>query len=69
LLGPNAQSPVDFSDIQEWGQKILNLLSVHLISRKNGDFHLLVVLEAAQTGGNVLVSVAEGSVQQAATNS
>jgi hypothetical protein len=69
LLGPNAQSPVDFSDIQEWGQKILNLLSVHLISLKNGDFHLLVVLEAAQTGGNVLVSVAEGSVQQAATNS
>ncbi len=63
LLAPKSQSPNDFRDIQEWGQKILNLLSVHLISRREGKFHLIVLLEAAQTGGNVLVSIAESPVQ------
>jgi hypothetical protein len=63
LLDPKNQTPPDFHDIQEWGQKILNLLSVHLISRREGNFHLLVVLEASQTGGNVLVSVVESPVQ------
>jgi hypothetical protein len=43
------------------------LLSVHLISRREGKFHLLVVLEASQTGGNVLVSVAESPVQTSAS--
>ena len=59
LLDPKNQSPADFRDIQVWGQKILNLLSVHLISRIGGNFHLVVALEAPQVGGNVLVSVAE----------
>ena len=63
LLDPKSQPPADFRDIQEWGQKILNLLSVHLISRREGNFHLIVMLEALQTGGNVLVSVAESPVQ------
>ncbi len=34
LLDPKNQPPADFRDIHEWGQKILNLLSVHLISRR-----------------------------------
>ena len=60
LLDPKNQRPADFRDVQEWAQKILNLLSVHLISRIGGNFHFVVALEAAQVGGNVLVSVAEG---------
>jgi hypothetical protein len=67
LLDPKNQPPAEFRDIQEWGQKILNLLSVHLVSRREGKFHLLVVLEASQTGGNVLVSVAESPVQTSAS--
>jgi hypothetical protein len=59
LLDPKNQPPTDFQDIQDWGQKILNLLSVHLISRVGGNFHFFVALEAPQAGGNVLVSVAE----------
>jgi hypothetical protein len=59
LLDPKSEAPTDFRDIQDWGQKILNLLSVHLISRAGGDFHFVVALEAPQAGGNVLVSVAE----------
>lgn len=59
LLDPKNQSPTDFLDIQHWGQKVLNLLSVHIISRIGGNFHLVVALEAPQVGGNVLVSVAE----------
>jgi hypothetical protein len=67
LLDPKNQLPADFRDIQEWGQRILNLLSVHLISRREGKFHLLVVLEASQTGGNVLVSVAESPGETSAS--
>ncbi|WP_158819367.1 hypothetical protein [Granulicella sp. S156] len=67
LLDPKNQPPADFRDLQEWGQKILNLLSVHLISRREGNFHLIVVLEASQNGGNVLVSVAESPVQTSAS--
>jgi hypothetical protein len=60
LLDPKNRPPADFRDIQEWGQKILNLLSFHLISRIGGKFHFVVALEAAQVSGNVLVSLAEG---------
>jgi hypothetical protein len=67
LLNPKNQPPADFRDIQEWGQKILNLLSVHLISRIGGNFHFLVALEAPQTGGNVLVSLAEPPGQRSAS--
>jgi hypothetical protein len=59
LLNPKNQPPADFRDIQHWGQKILNLLSVHIISRVGGNFHLVTALEAPQVGGNVLVSLAE----------
>lgn len=65
LLDPKNQPPTDFRDIQGWGQKIVNLLSVRLISRVAGNFHFLVALEASQTGGNVLVSVAESPKSQA----
>lgn len=63
LLDPKNQPPADFGDIQEWGQKILNLLSVYLISRRGGNFHLVVMLEVSQTGGNVQVAIAESPVQ------
>lgn len=63
LLRPEEPTPADFRDIQEWGQKILNLLSVHLISRIGGNFHFVVALESPQTGGNVLVSLAESPSQ------
>jgi len=59
LLNPRNLSSDDFQDIRHSGQNILNLLSVHTISRIGGNFHLVVALEAPQVGGNVLVSVAE----------
>jgi hypothetical protein len=59
LLDSKNQPVTDFQDIHDWGQKILNLLSVHLISRIGGDFHFLVALEASQNNGNVLVTFAE----------
>jgi len=59
LLNPKHQPPPDFQDIQHWGQKILNLLSFHTISRVGGNFHFVTALEAPQVGGNVLVSLAE----------
>lgn len=59
LLNPKNQPPADFQHIEHWGQKILNLLSLHTISRIGGNFHLVTALEAPQAGGNVLVSVAE----------
>jgi hypothetical protein len=59
LLDPKNQPPADFRDIQEWGQKILNLLSSHVISRVGGSFHFVVALQASQVGGNVLVSIAQ----------
>jgi hypothetical protein len=58
MLDPRNLSSTDFQDIQRWGQKVLNLLSFHTISRIGGDFHLLAALEAPQVGGKVLVSVA-----------
>ena len=59
LLDPKNQPPADFRDIQDWRQRILNLLDVHLISRVGGDFHFLVALAAPQVGGKVLVSIAQ----------
>jgi hypothetical protein len=57
----SSKSPIQnsFPDINKWGQKVLNLLSVHIISRIGGNFHFVTFLEAPQVGGNVLVSVAE----------
>jgi hypothetical protein len=51
---------MDYQDIMEWGQKILNLLSVHRISRVGGRFHFVVALEHKDQGGNVHAWIAEG---------
>jgi hypothetical protein len=61
LLNPKNQPQANFEDIQHWGQKILNLLGVHHISRIGGNFHFVTMLAAEQVGGNVLVSIAESS--------
>ena len=59
LLSPRIPSQTNFPDINNWGQKTLNLLSSHRISRVGGNFHFVTFLEAAQAGGNVLMSIAE----------
>jgi hypothetical protein len=59
ILDPKNQPLPDFKDIQHSGQKILNLLSFHTISRIGGNFHFVTALEAPQVGGKVLVSLAE----------
>jgi hypothetical protein len=59
LASPKVTGIVDFRGITEPGQKILDLLSIHFISRKNAKFHFLVTLSTPQAGGDVLVSIAE----------
>lgn len=59
LITPKSPVQHSFPEVTKWGQKILNLLSVHTISRVGGNFHLLTFLSAQQKGGNVLVVVAE----------
>jgi hypothetical protein len=60
LGSSNVTGPVNFQALNETGQKILDLLSVHLISRVGGNFHFLTALSAPQIDGDVLVSIAEG---------
>jgi len=60
LIKPKSPLQINFPEINQVGQKVLNLLSVHTISRIGGRFHFLTFLEAAQVNGNVLVSIAEG---------
>jgi hypothetical protein len=50
---------MDYTDINEWGQKILNLLSVHRISRIGGRFHFIIALEYHAASGNVSGWIAE----------
>jgi hypothetical protein len=59
LTSSNQTRRLDFLDINEGGQKTLNLLNVHRISRLGNRFHFIVALVAPQVGGNVLVSIAE----------
>jgi hypothetical protein len=59
LASPKITDTTDFRKITEPGQKILDLLSIHLISRRDAKFHFLVALSAPQVGGDVLVSIAE----------
>jgi hypothetical protein len=59
LLSPKSATQNSYPEINKWGQKMLNLLSAHTISKIGGNFHFLVFLEAPQVGGNVLVSIAE----------
>jgi len=47
----------DFQDINEWGQKILNLLSVHRVSRVGGNIHFLTLLENSE--GKVQVAIGQ----------
>ena len=50
---------MDYQDIMESGQKILNLMSVHRISRFGGKFHFVIALEHRDVGGNVSGWIAE----------
>jgi hypothetical protein len=59
LLNPKKPSPSDYQDIQPMGQRVLNLLGFHTITRIGKTFHFVAALEAPQVGGNVLVSIAE----------
>ena len=58
LISP-APFRMDYEDIIEWGQKILNLMSIHRISRIGGQFHFVVALEYRAAGGNVSGWIAE----------
>ena len=44
---------MDYLDIIDWGQKILNLMSVHRIKRIGGKFNFVIALEHRDVGGNV----------------
>jgi hypothetical protein len=61
LVAPKSPIQNGYPDVSMWGQKMMNLLSAHLMSRVGGDFHLVVFLSSPQVSGNVLVSVAEKS--------
>lgn len=65
LLKPQKPPPSDYRDIQQWGQRVLNLLSFHTITRVGKTFHFVTVLEAQQANGNVLVSIAESPMSNA----
>lgn len=51
--------PSDFEDVKLWGQKLLNLLSAHRISRIGGCFHFVVFLAHAAHNQNVYAVIAE----------
>jgi hypothetical protein len=59
LIRPKSPTQTNFPDINMWGQKMLNLLSAHRISRVGSAFHFLTFLEVEDRGGNVQVSIAE----------
>jgi hypothetical protein len=44
-------------EIERWGQKTLNLLSCHRITRLNRQVHMLTVLASVNDGGNVRVLI------------
>jgi hypothetical protein len=53
-----------YQDIIEWGQKLLNLLSQHRISRIGRRFHILAALQVDDVGGSVQIAVAESPLQK-----
>ncbi|MEO8241623.1 MAG: hypothetical protein ABI832_04880 [bacterium] len=55
------QNPVqkDFSDLNQWGQKILNLLSNHRILRENRRQVIVTFLQVDDLSGTVQVVIAE----------
>ena len=48
-----------FSDVNEWGQKVLNLLSVHRIVTHEGRQTFVTFLEDSSRGGQVNVVLGE----------
>jgi hypothetical protein len=50
---------MDYHDIVDYGQKLLNLMSIHRISRIGGKFHFVVALQHTDEGGNVTGWIAE----------
>jgi hypothetical protein len=50
---------MDYQHIVDYGQKLLNLMSVHRISRIGGKFHYIVALRHTDAGGNVTGWIAE----------
>jgi hypothetical protein len=65
LLSPktvSAERP--YAEITEWGQKMLDLLSGHRISRIGRRFHLLAFLQVDPLGGAVQVAIAESPAQK-----
>jgi hypothetical protein len=60
LLKPKMPTRTDFfADINEWGQKMLNLLSAHRITRIGGRFLFITFLQVDKLGGVVQVAIAE----------
>jgi hypothetical protein len=49
----------DYSDIQRLGQRLLNLMSNHKITRVGSRFHFVIFLENSDCGGNVHGVIAE----------
>jgi hypothetical protein len=65
LISPRKPLPSNYSyqDIQEPGQKLINLLNNHRISRVGREFHLIVLLQAASYGGGVHIAIAKSPPQ------
>lgn len=59
LISPKTTLHASYRDISDWGQKILNLLSAHRITRRGSRAGLLTFLEVTQKGGNVQVGFFE----------
>jgi hypothetical protein len=61
LVSPRKPLPKDYSykDIQEPGQKLINLLNNHRISRVGREFHLIVFLQSSNHGGGVQIAIAK----------
>ncbi len=55
LISSKTPAQTNFLDINNWGQKMLNLLSAHRITRLGSRFGFLTFLEVTQKGGNVQV--------------
>ena len=59
LVSPKAPYQKDFTDLGKWGQKVLNLLSNHLITRRGGEFHFITFLDVKDAGGDVQCAIGE----------
>uniref|UniRef100_B0T2A7 HEPN AbiU2-like domain-containing protein n=1 Tax=Caulobacter sp. (strain K31) TaxID=366602 RepID=B0T2A7_CAUSK len=59
----DSKTPIQpsFSDVNDWGQKVLNLLSAHRIVTSNGQLSFVTFLQVDQLGGAVQVVLGEAS--------